>query len=487
MRNKRLLLTWTALLLLLIGSCPVAWAQRLALPDVLSSNMVFQQGRDLPVWGMAAPGERVTVTFAGKRYRVRADKAGQWSVQLPAMQASFDPQQLTVKGKDSIIVCDNIVIGEVWICSGQSNMAYKMRRGKYNAPYKGNDLAAEELLKPTNPNIRVFVVRRDGKPAAWHEAGGDNLAESSAVGYYFGKQLQEKLGVPVGVITSAVGGTRIEAWTSPEAYAESPLFAAEMAKDNGVIDNKAVGDLYQKMIVPLASYAVKGFLWYQGESNITDEGTERRYAEKFSLLTSNWRTLFKAQDAPFYYVLLAPYLYSARNPKHKGVPSTAEELPLFWQQQIGMQRTIPNIDYVTVWDMVDNVSDIHPSYKWRVGERLSRLALAKNYGQSELEYSGPRATKAEQVGDSLVVSFDHAAKGLQSDNKKRLNWFEIAGEDGVFRAALADVYGDNQVRVWHPDVKRPVSVRFGWHETAMPNLVNSEKLPAFPFALSVER
>lgn len=475
-----------ALIAFLLVMPTSALAGRLSLPQVLSSGMVLQQGRDIPVWGMASPGERVTVSFSGRRISARADKDGCWQVSLPPMKADSRPQKMTVKGKDTIIVLDSILIGEVWLCSGQSNMAYKMRRGKYAAPGKGNDLAAEELQKPADTMIRVFVVRRDGKPARWHEAGGDDLAESSAVGYYFGKSVRKQLDVPVGIITSAIGGTRIEAWTPAEAYAQSPAFSGELTAGGGRIDGKATGDLFGKMILPLAPFAVKGFLWYQGESNITDCGRERRYAEKFALLADSWREAFKADDAPFYYVLLAPYLYSARNPKNGGIPSTAEELPLFWQQQISIHENVPNTDFACVWDMVDNVRDIHPSYKWRVGERMSRMALAKDYGMTDMEYSGPRAYEAAVSGDSVIVTFRHAANGLKSSDKKRLSWFEVAGADGVFRPALADIRGDNKVRVWHADIKNPVQVRFGWHETAMPNLSNSEGLPAVPFVLSVK-
>lgn len=466
--------------------CIPMQAQQLSTPQVFSSNMVFQQNRKVPLWGAASPDERITVSFAGQRIRTRANKEGHWKTDLQPMQATFQPQQLVIKGKDSTIIYDNILIGEVWLCSGQSNMAYKMCRGKYAAPAKGKDIASEELQKTINSKIRVFVVRRDGKPAAWCEAGGMDLAESSAAGYYFGKSIQEQLDVPVGIITSAVGGTRIEAWTSRKAYASS-IFSAELEDGNGRIDGKGVGDLYDKMIAPLLPFAIKGFLWYQGESNITDQGKERRYAEKFQVLTSSWREAFQAPDASFYYVLLAPYLYSARNPKKGNTPSTAEELPIFWQQQIAMQTLIPNSDFINIWDMVDNIRDIHPSYKWKVGERLSRIALAKDYGKTDMEYSGPRLSKVKIINDSIFITFNHVAQGLKSRDRKRLNWFEVAGKDGIFRPALADIRDSNQVRVYHTDIKHPAKVRFGWHETAMPNLENSEKLPAVPFMFSTEK
>lgn len=208
---------------------------------------------------------------------------------------------------------------------------------------------------------------------------------------------------------------------------------------------------------------------------------DRQYAEKYQVLVDSWREAFNVPGALFYSVLLAPHLYSNRMSKDRP-PVTAEELPIFHQQQIKARSMIPNTDFVVVSDLVDKLRDIHPSYKWKVGERLARVALAKDYGLAEVVWSGPCADKAEVVADSIVVSFGHVADGLKTNNKGRLDWFEIAGKDGVFRPALADIRGRNKVVVYHPEIVQPVQVRFGWHETAMPNLVNSEGLPAIPFS-----
>lgn len=456
----------------------VALAQ-LATPQILSSNMVLQQGRKIPIWGTANPNERVLVNFGKQRIHTRADKTGKWMVELEPMEADKHPRQMIIKGKKTNLVYDNVVVGEVWLCSGQSNMAYRMKlESVFVPPAKGEDLAALELLKPRNEMIRVFTSRRNNASNSWAVADGKSLADVSAAGYFFGKAIQEQLDVPVGIITAALGGTRIETWTTAEAYTESSFFGSRF-KDKGKIDGLTPGQWYKTFVAPLIPFAVKGFLWYQGENNCGIG--DRQYAEKYQVLVNSWRNVFHLPDAPFYSVLLGTHIYSDR--LHRGGrPITAEMLPLFREQQIKSQSMIPNSDYIVISDLVDNLNDIHPSYKWEVGKRLARLALAKDYGFADMEWSGPRMEGSEVVNDSIVVSFSHVGTGLGISNGKRLTWFEIAAADGVFRPALADIKGQDKVVVYHPEIKQPVKVRFGWHETAIPNLVNSEGLPAVPFS-----
>jgi sialate O-acetylesterase len=300
------------------------------------------------------------------------------------------------------------------------------------------------------------------------------------VGYFFGKAIQEKLGVPVGIITSAIGGTQIETWTTQEAYAGVDMFGAELYRSGGKVGGLAPGEWYDKMISPLVPFAVKGFLWYQGENNCGKR--DRLYAEKFKVLVESWRETFLLPDAPFYYVLLAPHIYSDRRHNRKTYPVTAEDLPIFREQQIRAAKMVVNCDYVVVTDLVDYLTDIHPSYKWEVGERLARIAMAMNYGKPETVWSGPRLRDTKIQGDSIVLGFDHCAGGLKANDGKLLNWFEIAAEDGIFHPAFAEIRGSDRVVVYLPEIKRPVDVRLGWHETAMPNLVNSEGLPVAPFS-----
>ena len=385
---------------------------------------------------------------------------------------------MTIKGRRETLTYTNVVVGEVWIAAGQSNMEYSMRRHKaFVAPAHGVDSSQIEMRKPANPMIRVYVSARKGQKP-WAEASGESLPQVSTVGYYFAKSLQQALGVPVGIVTAALGGTRIETWTPREAYEASPVFAGEIAK-SGKIDGWGTGGWYSTFVAPLVPMAVRGFLWYQGENNCGIG--DRRYAEKFKVMTGWWRNAFGADGAPFYYVLLAPHVYSDR--MHRGGrPQTAEALPLFRQQQIEAHDMVANSDYVSVSDLVDDIHDIHPSYKWTVGARLARMALAGTYGRTDIVCRGPRLSRAVAAGRAVNVVFSDAAGGLRTSDGKRVSWFEVAGADGVFRPAVADICGKDTVAVYCSDIREPRYVRFGWHETSAPNLENSAGLPAVPFA-----
>lgn len=452
---------------------------QLSTPPVISSDMVLQQGREVPIWGKAAPGERVTVSFGGQKARAKAAADSTWSVTLKPMEATATPRTLTIKGKGQTIEYTNVVVGEVWVAAGQSNMEYSMRRHKaFVAPAHGVDSAQLELRKPANPMLRVYVSARRGQ-RPWAVAGPESLPEVSAVGYYFARSLQRNLGVPVGIVTAALGGTKIETWTPCQAYERSEAFAGELER-NGRIGGVGPGQWYGKFVAPLAPLAVRGFIWYQGESNCG--AGDRSYAEKFGVLTQWWRKAFQAPDAPFYYVLLAPHVYSDRMHRHNNGPATAETLPLFREQQKRGGELAGNSEYVCITDLVDDLRDIHPSYKWTVGDRLARVALAKTYGRPSAEWSGPRFKGVRADGGKLVVTFSHSADSLRASDGKRIGWFEVAGDDGIFHPAVADITGDSTVVTYSTDVAHPRYVRFGWHETAQPNLENSAGLPAVPFA-----
>lgn len=448
----------------------------LVLPPLFSDNMVLQQGREVPVWGTADARENITVSLCDEggiivaKAKTKADKEGAWKVNLPAMKADGKTYYLAVNGRKENLVFENVSVGEVWLCSGQSNMAYEMRRSWQRAPLKGEDLCSAELQKPANPMIRVFIPGRPMRPGmpgpavknGWKVADGASLAPVSAVGYFFAKNLSEQLGVPVGIISSASGGSEIEQWLPG-------------------------GNLYGYGIKALMPYAIGGFLWYQGESNLAHKTTD--YLEKYVAMTEDWRAGFNSPDAPFYSVLLAPHTYSDR--LHRGFFVTSEALPLFWQVQMNAAKAVKNSEIICITDLVDTPEDIHPSYKWIVGARLARLALKEHFAvEGAAEWSGPKAVSVRTEGDKAIVTFEHCAEGLKGrsnsvepNSTPRLKWFEVAGADGVWHQALAEISGKNEVAVSHPDVAHPVSVRFAWRETAQPNLFNSEDLPAFPFVL----
>ena len=452
----------------------------LTLGSLFTDHAILQQGQPIPVWGMAAPKANVTVTFGKVKAKAKADAEGNWKVMLPAQTATFEGKQLVVKAGKEQITLNDIVVGEVWVAAGQSNMEYTMQLYKtFQKPYKGEDLAALELTKPKNGKIRVFTCPRKGKRPDWSAANGESLAMVSAPGYFCVKHLQDSLQVPVGVISTAVGGTMIESWR----------------KD---------GEWYKKMIAPYVPYAVKGVLWYQGENNCSNR--EREYASKFKAMTTEWRQEWSGASLPsfgevggglpFLTVMLAPHIYSDRH--HKRGVVDAEELPRFRMQQMECLDSVSNTEIIFTPDLVDDLFDIHPSYKWEVGRRLAVLALNKVYGRTELEWSGPRADAVSLVKgkheDMLKVHLTHVGTGLKKTPKDKerqsgsmLRWFEVAGSDGVWHSAIAYVEDDEHVMVSSPSVQHPVNVRYLWHETATSNdLCNTFGLPAFPFVLTTK-
>lgn len=459
--------------------CLAPWLAeaKLSTPAIIGSNMILQRSRPVAIWGKADAGKKVVVEFAGQKATARASKDSTWTVWLNPMDANATGRRLTVKCGHESLIYNNVVVGEVWLASGQSNMEYSMRRHKaFQPPMKGKDLSIEEMAKPQNPMIRVYVSDRK-KQQPWAEASGESLPQVSTVGYYFVKQLQDSLHIPVGVITAALGGTCIENWAPREAWLQEPAFAEEINR-TGKLDGQGIGQWYKQILLPVIPYSVRGCLWYQGENNCGSGQT--RYACKFKTLVDWWRKEFANADMPFYYVLLAPHIYSDREHRHPVRPTTAETLPMFREEQKAVRSLVPNTEYVTVSDLVDNLRDIHPSYKWTVGQRLARIALAKDYGMN-VAYKAPEVESVRRNGAKLDVTFANVGNGLVTYDKKRVSWFEVAGDDGVFRPAVADIKSANTVQVYNHYVPAPRYVRLGWHETAEPNLANSEGLVVVPF------
>ncbi len=472
-------------------------------PAVIGNNMVLQKDIPLPIWGWADPGEEVTVTFGDKLMSVKADAAGKWKVTLPAVTEAGGPHEMFIKGKN-LIHLTNILVGEVWAGSGQSNMQWNVAQSKD---------AKEEIAKGNYPKIRLFIIPLvpAGTPAEtvnaqWVECSAQTVANSSAVLYFFGREIHQKLNVPVGLITTAWGGTRIQPWIPPEGYSAIPELKEEQGKmvealknyGQGVSDSfKAYttalsawksGDplpvtpaipahplnnnfqwtgLYNGMIHPIAPFALRGFLWYQGESN---NGQGMQYYHLKRGLIEGWRNVWNQpenRDFPFLFAQLAPFNYG-------GDPTN---LPGIWEAQTATLK-VKNTGMAVLTD-ITTVGDIHPPNKQEVGRRLSLWALANTYGKKDLVFSGPlyKAIKAE--GDKIVVSFDHSM-GLKASDGKDLSWWTVAGEDKKFVKATAKIEGDTVV-VQASGVTKPVAVRFGWHQSAEPNFVNGAGLPASPF------
>ncbi len=409
-------------------------------PSVIGSHMVLQRDRLLPIWGTADPGEEVTVQFGEKSEKTKADQAGKWKVTLPAMKANDTAQKLTISGKNKIELND-ILIGEVWVGSGQSNMEMSL----------GSSHDAKEAIPAANqPNIRLFQVPRvapakpaDDVKAAWAVCTPKTVGGFSGVLYHFGLRLQKELGVPVGLINSSWGGSPIEPWT---------------------VEGKASGGMYNGMIAPLQPFAIRGVTWYQGESNM---GSGMKYRDKMESLIKGWRKTW-GQDLPFYFVQIAPYSgYGAGT------------LPSLWEAQTAALK-IPGTGMAVTTDIVHKIGDIHPTNKKDVGNRLALWALAKDYGKKDLVYSGPLYKTLKTEGSKVRLSFAHVGGGLKSRDGKPLTEFEVAGEDGKFVPAEAAIDGDAVV-VQAKGVETPTQVRFGWRNIANPNLMNKEGLPASPF------
>ena len=449
------------------------------LPSILGSHMVLQQGEPVPVWGWADPGEEVTVTFHGNKASAKASSDGNWQVKLPSMKANAKGADLVVKGSNEIKL-EDVLVGEVWLCSGQSNMEWTVSRSAN---------AKEEIAKGKHPLIRHVKVphrpsdkpENDVKTGGWQLCSPSTVANFTAVGYYFARHLQQEIKVPIGLIGSNWGGTRIEPWVPPVGFKAVPALKLSHAdkldqfpqKRGNKINHQSPLALYNGMISPLLPYAIKGALWYQGESN---NGEGMLYHEKMKALIAGWRSVWNKPDLPFYFVQLAPYKYGG-DPKR---------LPGIWQAQLETLK-VPNTGMAVTTD-ITTVGNIHPPNKQDVGKRLALWALAKDYGRDKLVYSGPIFDRADhsEGKDRIAVYFKemHGRNvGLVAPEGKGINLthFEVAGKDGKWHPAEAFIVYGHHVVARSKEVKEPVSVRFGWDQLATPNLMNRAGLPASPF------
>ena len=475
----------------------------LSLPKILGNNMVLQRDKQVPVWGSAGPGEEVTVSFSGQVKKAVTDVSGHWKLLLDPMAASAQPVEMVITASKpssgtgnlsggaeggTTIRLENILVGEVWLCSGQSNMEYSMRKNsKFEKAAHGAG-PEDELNKANNPNIRIFLVRNNySKPdvhirRTWDTAGGAPLKDFSAAGYFFAKELYRRLGVPVGVIGAAVSGSAIEPWlpgSGSDGETDDGVLAANdhgfIAGDSAGKGNGGRGKFYETMIRPLAPFALKGFCWYQGETNCFLNDTIR-YTDKMKELMGSWRRLWGA-DLSFYFVQIAPFYYSHSTGGDQA--HSPESEPAFWEAQ-ERALSLPHAGMVVTTDLVDSATDLHPAYKWEVGRRLALWALAKDYGKKEIIYSGPVYKSMVIKGRTIVLSFSNVGSGLVSKDGKPLDWFFIAGADGQFVPATAQIKGDNVI-VSAAGLASPVAVRFGWNEAAQPTFYNKDGLPAMPF------
>jgi len=474
-----------------------AFAQ-VTLPHIIGSNMVIQANKPINIWGQAAAGEQVTVQFLNQTKKTVADKSGAWKVVLDPIKASVKPVDMIIKGTNTIKL-ENILVGEVWVCSGQSNMEFPLAKGL--SWRSGVNDWEKEVAEANYPELRLFIVkiRKSDTPLTdcegeWVVCTPKNVGTFSAIGYYFGRYLTQQLHQPVGMVQTAVGGTRAELWTKMQVMEKDTLYNVvfdDYKKDLKRFDDYKVTQkqwsektndgkdtaikipapvkvgqpskpacLWNAMVEPLLLLTIKGVIWYQGESN---EPQAYDYRFVFTNMINSWRKEWKQGDFPFYFVQIAA---------HK------DKTPLLRYSQTYVMNTVKNTGMAVATDSGDSVN-IHPRNKTIIGERLAYWALAKDYGFKDVAFSGPAYKSMKIEGNNIRIAFSYAEKGLMAKGGD-LKEFEIAGADKQFYHANANIQG-NSVIVSSPQVLKPVFVRYAWKNFMHPNLYNQQGLPAVPF------
>ncbi|HEX5790616.1 MAG TPA: sialate O-acetylesterase [Luteolibacter sp.] len=468
----------------------------LQLAKLFSDHMVLQQEKPIHIWGFDAPGSDVMVALNGQSQQATSDKEGSWRVTLPAMKADGKKHTVTVKGSTTLTL-QNVVLGEVWICSGQSNMEWG----------SGPELCAEAK----HPDLRLFCAGNRALPlkadlilpTGWAECqpdtlelGGSKIFDSKAgsikrvksfsrIGYQFGRDLHQELGVPVGMIKASLGGSRVISWTPHESCEREFPFGKEMTINENVIKRQP-GALYHLLVQPLTQLSVRGVIWFQGENDADNP----EYEKQLEQMITGWRAAFGNPSMPFSMVQMSP------NSFHDGMLGV-------WEGQRHVVAKLPNcsivhtndiygekhrsVDPETSWPLQGQL-DPHPGNHPLIARRLLDLCLQKTYGKEGPEARGPMVQSHRIEGNKILITFDHVGEGLKSADGEALNWFEVSDgsrKDGtgpyLYAKAEARVIGKNQIEVHSPAVAAPKYVRFSWHMYARNNLVNSTGLPGFAF------
>jgi len=437
---------------------------QLRLPALFDDHMVIQQQSPVPIWGWSHPSQEITikVSWDTTTVKTKADNTTFWAATLFTPTAG-GPHTITIKAGGEVRTLSDVMSGEVWLCSGQSNMEWGM-----NASADGKTM----IDQINDPNIRLFHIPKSAASdlqvrgeGDWRVCDKTSVAYFSAVAYFFGKRLNSELNVPIGLINASWGGTPAETWTPEKIISANPLLAkaAEQQGDSRPWCPSKPGVVFNSMIYPIVPFRLAGTLWYQGESNT---GTSPTYKLLMENMILEWRKQFLS-DFPFYYVQIAPYTY--------GDPEIGVRLR---EQEVKMLE-IPKTGMVVISDAVDNVKDIHPAYKKPVGERLANLALADTYSKKGIVYQSPLYKSMKIEKGNIRISFDHVPTELISKGGEPTE-FMIAGEDQKFYPAKAKIEGSTVI-VSAKEVKNPVAVRFGWRNDSIPNLFSKEGLPVSCF------
>ena len=492
----------------------------LKLPAIIGDNMVLQQKQANPLWGWDAPGTEVTVTFGSQTKKAKADEKGKWTAKLDAVPANAQPATITIKGS-STKELKNVLVGEVWICSGQSNMGFTVG-GTWDADLDIAQAKFPLIRLISVPQVGTQEIQDDFK-GQWEECSPANVGPFTAVGYHFGRVLHEMLGVPVGLVDNAWGGSSCEAWVKRDLLEKDPRFAsiianfkktestftqeaydkqladhkvkadawvkaraaaikagemftekAQRAPQNPMTGQHRPGNLYAGVLHPTIGYGIKGVIWYQGESNAS---RAKEYGDLFPFMIEHWRKEWKQGNFPFYWVQLADFKAYQTEP----VESDWAELR---EAQTRTMSKLPKTGQCVITDLGE-ANDIHPKNKRDVAERLVRWALVNDYGM-KLPYRSPELKDAKFDGGKALLTFDYAPQGLRTVDTDDVKGFAICGEDKKWVWAKASILGGskkgtNQIEVSAEGVAKPVAVRYAWADNPVCNVYSAEGLPVTPF------
>lgn len=444
------------------------------LPAIISSNMVLQRNTEVALWGWADPKEKITIqtSWLTDAIQTQADKDGNWRIEL-ATTNSKEAQSMIIVGENEIRLT-NILFGEVWLCSGQSNMQQPVKGFTAQPTFEGSNA----IIHAKNPNLRLFTVNRTGSSTplkdvdsfvSWEKSSPELVSEFSAVGYFFASQLQEILDVPVGIIHTSWGASLVEAWMSEEVLSRYQKVDLSGINEETRM-NRTQTALFNAMLYPLIPYTLKGFLWYQGESN---RPKPEEYKALFPAMVQDWRTRWET-DAPFYFVQIAPFKY-----KDNEVFQRVENTAFIRESQLQSVDLIQNSGISITLDIGDSLW-IHPPKKKEVADRLLYQALSKTYGFEGLDPDPPSYDSMEILGDKILLHFKNDNNGLYAKNGIVRN-LEIAGADKVFYPAHSKIEKRKKLLVWSNQVTAPVAVRYAWRNWVEGSLFGTNMLPVSSF------
>jgi sialate O-acetylesterase len=451
----------------------------ISLPRIFGSNMVLQRNHSIPIWGWGLPGEPVTIRFIDQTAKTVTAKNGKWRIDLKP-EKEGGPYLLKIYGANEITL-DNIMVGDVWLCSGQSNMEWPLRLTTEGPKYISESQSFKMIREFKVQDMIAGKPARDFPGGQWDVGDSTRSGNFTAVGYYFARIINASEQVPIGLINSTWGGTNIETWISKDAFGQSREYKGIFTKSfsdykKTVKDSAWIGPneypalLYNAMINPLLPFAIKGVLWYQGESN-ADRAFQ--YRKAFPLMITDWRTKWKQGDFPFFFVQLAGF------GNKQGNSNTGSS----WAELREAQKKtldVPNTGMAVAID-IGETNDIHPRNKSEVGRRLAAIALHKVYGRKN-QFAGPEYESMKTEGGKVFVTFKYADSGLITKGKYNYpGGFELAGQDRRFHFARAEIQGD-QVVLISDSVASPIAVRYAWSDDAPgANLYNTAGFPAVPF------